>query len=288
MKETRYYKIAGQVISVTGDLSPLIEKVGGFDVFETSSQPFILDVHIDQTFPEKFEGYCFYTMDTEQLSIQFKCQKYGYGILMKDKSTSVPLLSVKYNTENKYCYLNGLPDVNTIRLALWFVFGWAVIEDQTIAIHASSIVYRNKAVLFLGESGVGKSTHSRLWLENIKDVTLLNDDSPVLQVKERKTFAYGSPWSGKTPCFCSMVKEVAAIIRLSQFHDNTIQSLNIHEAIGAIYPSLPPSIVQNFCFERFVYHILSGILSHIPVYSLKCQSNEKAALLAFHSVFGSK
>lgn len=286
MKETRYYHIADQVISITGELSPLIERIGGLDVFETSAQPSALNVYIYQALPQKFEGNCFYTMDTEQLSIQFKSQQSDYGILMNDKRTSVTLLSIKYDIENKCCYIHGLPDVTMTRLALWLVFGWSVIEKQTIAIHASSIVYKDKAVLFLGESGVGKSTHSRLWLENIKGVTLLNDDSPILQVKKGITLAYGSPWSGKTPCFCPIVKEVAAIIRLSQFQDNVIQPLNVHEAIGALYPSFPPCIMQNIYFEKFVYHILSGVLSHVPVYSLKCQPNAGAALLAFHSVFG--
>lgn len=288
MKETRYYKITGQIISITGVLTPLMEKIGGFDIFETSSQATILDICLSRTFPEEFEGYCFHTMDTEQLAIQFKYQQFGYGMLIKDKVTSVSLLSIRYETENRCCHINGLPDSNTIRLALWFVFGWAVIEHQSIAIHASSIVYRNKAVLFLGESGTGKSTHSRLWLKNIQGTVLLNDDSPILQMKENKIFAYGSPWSGKTPCFCPMDKQVAAIIRLSQHHDNIITPLDIHQAIGALYPSFPPCIVQNTYFERFVYSILSDILIHVPVYSLKCKPDEQAASLAFQTIFTSK
>ena len=43
---------------------------------------------------------------------------------------------------------------------------------QTVAIHTSTIVCRGKAVLFLGESGTGKSTHTRLWRENIEEATI--------------------------------------------------------------------------------------------------------------------
>lgn len=44
--------------------------------------------------------------------------------------------------------------------------------------------------LFLGESGTGKSTHTRLWLENIPGSRLLNDDSPVLRRHKGKNTLY--------------------------------------------------------------------------------------------------
>ncbi len=58
---------------------------------------------------------------------------------------------------------------------------------------------RQEAVMFLGESGTGKSTHSRMWLENIEGSTLLNDDAPAVRISADGTTAYGTPWSGKTP-----------------------------------------------------------------------------------------
>ena len=57
-------------------------------------------------------------------------------------------------------------------------------RKDTLAIHSSCIVYRDKAVLFLGESGTGKSTHTRLWRENIPEAVLLNDDSPMIRVED--------------------------------------------------------------------------------------------------------
>ena len=275
-------------MSVTGILSPMMERIGGFNVFETNNtQPSVVDVHIQQSHPENFQGLSFYTMETDQLSIQFMHRRYGYGILMRDKVSTVPLLSVRYETENNYCLINGYSNESIVRLALWLVFGWSVIESKTVAVHASTVVCQNKAILFLGESGVGKSTQSRLWETNIPGVELLNDDSPILCIKDNRIIAYGSPWSGKTPCFRQMAKEVAAIIRISQHPENVIKKLSIHEAIVALYPSLPPCIAANPFFEKFVYDFLSGVLSKIPVFSLKCLPNDQAALLAFRTIFGS-
>lgn len=285
MQETRYYKIADHIISITGNLFPLINNIRGFDFFSSCCQSSILDVYICPDSPDYFDGYLLYSMDTDQLSIWFINQEYGYGILLKDKESSLPLLSIRYDIENKFCYINGQPKVDIIRLALWLVYGLSVIKSHTVAIHASSVIYKNKAILFLGESGTGKSTHSRLWLDNIPGAILLNDDSPILQIKGNKVLATGSPWSGKKPHFSPEIKEVAAIIRLCQNSENVIKKLDTHQAIGAIYPSLPPFIVHNISYEKFIYNILSNVLSKVPVYSLKCLPDSQAALLAYQTLF---
>ena len=70
------------------------------------------------------------------------------------------------------------------RFALWVGYGLMTLPYQTVAIHSSCIVREGKAVLFLGESGTGKSTHTRLWREHIPGAVLLNDDSPMIRVEE--------------------------------------------------------------------------------------------------------
>ena len=54
-------------------------------------------------------------------------------------------------------------------------------EHGVVAIHSSVLTYREAAILCLGESGTGKSTHTRLWRENIEGAGLLNDDSPFVR-----------------------------------------------------------------------------------------------------------
>jgi serine kinase of HPr protein (carbohydrate metabolism regulator) len=72
------------------------------------------------------------------------------------------------------------------------------IPRQTVAVHASVVIYANRAVLVLGESGTGKSTHTKLWLRHILGSRLLNDDSPVIRIEldennQLVPFVYGSP-----------------------------------------------------------------------------------------------
>lgn len=62
------------------------------------------------------------------------------------------------------------------------MFNIAAVARQAIAIHSSVISLNGGAVLFLGESGTGKSTHTRLWREHIPGAELLNDDSPIVRI----------------------------------------------------------------------------------------------------------
>lgn len=56
------------------------------------------------------------------------------------------------------------PHQSLMRFGLWIMFGIAI-SPEAIAIHSSTIECEGRAVLFLGESGTGKSTHTRLWQE---------------------------------------------------------------------------------------------------------------------------
>lgn len=118
------------------------------------------------------------------------------------------------------------PHQSLMRFGLWIMFGIAI-SPEAIAIHSSTIECEGRAVLFLGESGTGKSTHTRLWQEHIPGARLLNDDSPIIRMYQGQATAFGSPWSGKTPCYRNISRPIAGIVRLSQAPANEITRLSI-------------------------------------------------------------
>ena len=48
-------------------------------------------------------------------------------------------------------------------------------------LHAAILQYNSEAYAFLGRSGTGKSTHTRLWLEYVENTKIVNGDKPILQ-----------------------------------------------------------------------------------------------------------
>jgi hypothetical protein len=142
------------------------------------------------------------------------------------------------------------------------------------------------AVLFLGESGTGKSTHTRLWREHIGGAFLLNDDSPFLRVEDGKVWAYGSPWSGKTPCYKQERYELKGCVRLSQAPYNRIRKLPVLQAYGAIHPSCPPEFAYDGVLYDHVSSFINRLLSAVPFYHLACLPDGAAAQLSCQTLFG--
>lgn len=83
---------------------------------------------------------------------------------------------------------------------LRILYAQAALVRDAVSVHASCVSLEGRGYLFLGRSGTGKSTHARRWMEAFPGCRLLNDDNPVLRVEDGTVTAYGTPWSGKTPC----------------------------------------------------------------------------------------
>ncbi len=223
--------------------------------------------------------------ETEGIDCSFFRTPSGYGLSMDPNGGKEPFVWI-YDPETHTVNYQGTAEPDILRFSLWQAFGMAALEHSVTAVHSSAVQYRGRAVLFLGESGTGKSTHTRLWLENIDGATLLNDDSPFLEAGETEIKAWGSPWSGKAPCYRDEAYPVAAVVRLSQAPENRIHPLKTAEAIGALLPSFPPSFAYEEATSDLLSEILSRIIGQVPVYHLECLPDADAARLSFETIFG--
>ncbi len=179
-----------------------------------------------------------------------------------------------------------LGDAALLRYALWIAYGLPALWHGRVSIHSSVVVCHGRAVLCLGESGTGKSTHTRLWLNNIEGCHLLNDDGPVVAVENGETAVYGSPWSGKAPCFRQERYPVAGFIRIVQAPYNRIHRLSTVAAFTAVQPSCPPTLAhEERCFDQIVAFI-SDLLDTTPVFRLECLPDADAARLSYNTLMG--
>ena len=163
--------------------------------------------------------------------------------------------------------------------ALMIMFALATADKGTVLFHAAVVSYEGKGYMFLGPSGTGKSTHARLWLKYIEGTVLVNDDNPVVRIGEDgSTTVYGSPWSGKTPCYRNVSYPLTSIALLSQAPYNKIRRLS---AIYA-YAALVESISGKRWDERIadgLHQTENALASIIPVWHLECLPDEEAARL---------
>lgn len=176
-----------------------------------------------------------------------------------------------------------------LRFGLWLLCNAAALDHGAVSLHAAAVCHHGQGVLFLGESGTGKSTHARLWCRHIPATDLLNDDSPFIRLLPAGTpQVYGSPWSGKSPCYRPLRLPIAAIIRLEQGPRNIIRPLRPLEAAGALLPSAPPSFAHDERLLATLCRIFSQLIAQVPVYHFTCRPDAAAAHLAYLTVFGNR
>lgn len=163
--------------------------------------------------------------------------------------------------------------------SLMLMFAFATAPLMTLEMHSSVIMNSGRGYLFLGRSGTGKSTHSRLWLKNIPGSELLNDDNPVLRVcADGVVRVYGSPWSGKTPCYRSQSVPVGAIVRIRRASADRIIRMNVLESYTSVYSSC-----SGFKSDRKIvdalHRTLEYIAVHTPCYTMECLPDDEAAMV---------
>lgn len=193
------------------------------------------------------------------------------------------------NTETKVITTDLMVDsvlgMSLLRFGIWVMFGVVLASHQGVAIHSSAIVHKDRVVLFLGESGTGKSTHTRLWRENIIGANLLNDDSPIIRIVDGTIRVYGSPWSGKTPCYRNLSYPIAGLCRLSQAPYNKIRKLSTIASIGALLPSCPPVFAKDEKLQDSICSTIGYVIRHTGVYHLECLPNSDAAFLSESTIY---
>ena len=161
--------------------------------------------------------------------------------------------------------------------AAMLVYAFASATKRTLLFHASVTVRQQRAFLFLGHSGTGKSTHSRQWQAAFDDAELLNDDNPVVRIlPDDAVRVYGSPWSGKTPCYKNESALVGALVQLEQAPENQIVPLRMTQAYPHILASVSGLKVIPAMMD-LLYESIARLLELRPVYLLRCLPNPDAA-----------
>ncbi len=256
----------------------------------TESGPADLALEIASRLPDRAGYRELYRFDFTDANAdcRFGRDEAGYLLEIAPRDGSAPArFRMQYGTTQAASDFTPQHPPALLRFGLWTLYNIAAVGRGAVAIHSSVICCRGRGVLFLGESGTGKSTHTRLWREHISGTELLNDDSPVISASGGTApQVWGSPWSGKTPCYRNESRPVAAIVRLSQAPHNRIRRLRPIEAIGALLPSAPPAFSRDERLQDDVCALLSRVIESVPVYHLECRPDTDAARLSCQTVFG--
>lgn len=168
--------------------------------------------------------------------------------------------------------------------AAMLMFAFSAASLMTLEMHSSVTVNSGRAYMFLAESGTGKSTHSRMWLENIPGSELLNDDNPIARVHDDGSVTvYGSPWSGKTPCYRNASAPLGAMVQIRRSPTNAATPLSALEAY-ALISSSSSGFRGIASMADGLHDTISAIAMSQPCFVLDCRPDAEAALVCHKAV----
>lgn len=285
---TRYFKVAEHVFSLTiPDSCTLWPRLGQYDPFVLSAfdgKPlFEVELVPDAFVPcEDRETVYDPPVEPGETVVKLYRQSDGWSFDLSPER-SIPcrshlVASPDFSRGTLYLDTRRVSDaVFGINNSLMLLYAFRSAPLGTLELHASMVSNSGKAFLFMAKSGTGKSTHSCLWLEHVPGTELMNDDNPVVRTwPDGRVIAYGTPWSGKTPCYRNVEAPVGAFVRIRRCPENKITALSLLESYALIYSSC-----SGFKADRGIadglHASIEKAVSTVPCYVLDCRPDEEAA-----------
>ena len=158
-------------------------------------------------------------------------------------------------------------------------------EYDAYLFHGCAIEYRGLAYIITASSGVGKTTHMRLWLKEFGDeVSIINGDKPTVRIVDGKPYVYGTPWQGKENYGKNGCAKIGGIVFLSRAEENKAEKISEAEAstrfISQIYL---PKTTRTALIKTML--LADKTIKCVKLISLECNMESEAAHVCRAALF---
>ena len=148
-----------------------------------------------------------------------------------------------------------------------------LLKHDTILFHGVAVVADERVYIFTAPSGTGKTTHAKMWLDQVPGSYILNGDKPFLKVYEDKVYVYGSPWQGKENYGRNGKALLKGICLLERGEINHIETISFSEAfLTLIHQTHKPDNELLTTLD-----VLERIGQSVDLYRLRCNMDRGAA-----------
>lgn len=289
---TKSFEVAGHIFSLTiSDDSSLWNELGQYAPFLTENVPDpVFSLSLTESLPE---GERTLVLDPPvedgETVVRLFRQGDGWYVEMSPHKRIPTVAGLWISSDFSKADLMMMPACGrhtlfAINNSMMLVFAFRTACMGTLEMHASVIKCDGRAFLFLAKSGTGKSTHSSLWLKYVPGSELLNDDNPVVRVwPDGRVICYGSPWSGKTPCYKNDEAPVGAFVRIRRCPENKIERLDIFNSYASLYSSSSGFKADRTMAEG-LHSTFEAVATTVPCYVLDCRPDEEAAKVCSEAV----
>lgn len=164
----------------------------------------------------------------------------------------------------------------TLDTAFWsaFCLERLLLRENSLVLHCAYMEHDGQAILFSGQSGIGKSTQADLWAR-YRGTKTLNGDRALLIRKGGVWHAYGFPICGSSKICINKSLPIKAIVILRQAKKNKVTKIGGLEAVKEVMSQL---MINNW--NRLVLlqsmDLLDDFLKKVPACTLQCDISEQA------------
>lgn len=148
--------------------------------------------------------------------------------------------------------------------------------------HSSAVLVNGDAVLFAAPSGVGKSTHAKFWQSVFSDVSVINDDKPIIRQNGNKFTVYGTPWRGKRNEGSNTEATLKAICFVERSEQNSVVKIDSAKAL----PLILNQTLRFACEESYdlLFEMIADLIVSVGVYLIRVNMSNDAAITVRRAV----
>jgi len=157
---------------------------------------------------------------------------------------------------------------------------------SVMTMHGVLMEYRGEGLILTADSGVGKTTHARLW-RDAKNAFIINGDRVSLKRELPGWRGYGLPWSGSSGEQMKRSVPVRAIVQIVRGEENRAERLGGTEAFSVVLGQLLTPAWEPETAAKAV-DMAAALTEETPVWRLHCRPEAEAAEVLAQAIFGAK
>ncbi len=161
-----------------------------------------------------------------------------------------------------------------ILTSIGLVFIKLILKHNGFVIHGSSISYNNNGIIFSAKSGTGKSTQVKLWMENLENVILVNDDTPAVTFDDDCVYLNGTPFAGTSGLNTNVKVPLKALVFIERATEPYIEKLSFKDAIPRFMDEVKKSLVSDNISLCVDY--AAKLMEKVPIYLLHCNMSKES------------
>lgn len=159
----------------------------------------------------------------------------------------------------------------------------SLLSKGVLHLHSSFVLYQDKALLFTGPSGIGKTTQAELW-RDYQGALIVNGDAALLRRMEDGWWAFGTPVHGSSPYCENRQAPIVGLVALEQGPENRLTRLDDFQALTSCLPEFYRPQMDGETEEVF-WNSVDSLFREVPVYRLTCRPDREATELVKQELF---